>query len=243
MKNIFHFSVLTLAFVLSPLMSQAQMFSVDDESTSRTSSPFSSYLRIGIQPIDFVYQGTPEALMGGESLNFSGTAANISYEAGGFNFSVTLGNDITGINDNNYFELGIKFDNPFYLIQTRRFAAGVPIQLSSKIVSVRSDLLSEEFSQTNLSIGAGGVARILFPEKMDLMFNLIPNIGFSTASGGFIGGNAFSLTGKARLNIYNLLFRRNISLGYDYIYDSYDIEGDELDYDLTGHRITLGISL
>jgi hypothetical protein len=68
------------------------------------------------------------------------------------------------------------------------------------------------------------------------------SVGFSTASGGFIGGNVFSLSGKARINFYNLIFGKNISLGYNYNYDSYNIDGEEFDYDLSGHTLTLGFS-
>ena len=85
--------------------------------------------------------------------------------------------------------------------------------------------------------------RINAPQKFNITTQFIPSIGFSTSSGGFLGGRILSLTGNARVNFYDLLFGKNISLGYDYIFDSYDIDGEQYDYDLSGHLITLGVSL
>jgi hypothetical protein len=234
--------VLLLALLAYPATSYAQMFSVGDE-TEQRSNPFAPYIRVGIQPITFSYTGDPAALNSQQSLAFTGTAAHLSFESGGFNISTSLGNDMTGIDKRNYFDLNLSFSNPFYFIKNPNFGLGVPIQLGSKITSVRSDDISEEFSQTNLHAGAGGIAQLYFPDKLGVTAQFIPSFGFSTASGGLIGGNVFSLRGKARVNFYNLILGRNISLGYDYIFDSYDIDGDEFDYDFSGHILTLGISL
>ncbi|MBO6584859.1 MAG: hypothetical protein JJ953_02015 [Gracilimonas sp.] len=233
---------LLLVLIASPAFCYAQMFSVGDEVEQR-SNPFAPYIRVGIQPIDFSYTGNPAALNSHQSLAFTGTAAHISFESGGFNIGASLGNDMTGLDDRNYFDLNINFTNPFYFVRRPNFGLGVPIQLGSKITSVRSDDISEEFSQTNLHAGAGGIAQLYFPDKLGVTAQFIPSFGFSTASGGLIGGNVFSMRGKARVNFYNLIFGRNISLGYDYIFDSYDIDGDEFDYDFSGHILTLGISL
>lgn len=231
-----------LLIFLSPVITHAQMFSIDDDA-ERRSDPFAPYLRFGIQPIDFTFTGDPGALQGDPSLAFTGSAAHLSFESGGLNLGVSLGNDVTGLSDRNYFDLSIKFVNPFYFVRKPNFGLGVPIQLGTKVTSVRSDEISDEFSQTNLHAGAGGIAQLFFPDKFGVTAQFIPSFGFSTASGGLIGGNVFSMRGKARVNFYNLIFGRNISLGYDYIFDSYDIDGDEYDYDFTGHLLTLGISL
>jgi hypothetical protein len=156
---------------------------------------------------------------------------------------VSIGNDFTGLDERKYFDLSLEFINPFYLIRRPNFGAGIPIQLGTKLTSVRSDAISEEFSQTNLNAEAGAILRLIVPEKFGITTQFIPSVGFSTASGGLIGGNVFSMRGKARIDFYNLIFSKNISIGYDYIYDSYNIDGQEYDYDLSGHALTLGISL
>ena len=227
---------------LTPAISHAQMFSIGDDVERRT-NPFAPYIRFGVQSIDFTFTGDPSALSSDQSLAFTGNAAHISFESGGFNIGASLGNDFTGLSNRNYFDLNLSFTNPFYFIRQPSFGLGVPIKLGSKITNVRSDDINNEFSQTNLHAGAGAIAQFYFPDKLGITAQFIPSFGFSTASGGLIGGNVFSMRGKARVNFYNLIFGRNVSLGYDYIFDSYDIDGGEYDYDFSGHLLTLGISL
>jgi hypothetical protein len=235
-----HFILSLLLF--APALSSAQMFSVGEES-ERAANPFPPYVRAGVIPIDFSYQGNPSVITNGTSLAFTGLASHLAYESRGLNIGISHGGDWTGLDNRNYFHLDLSFINPFYLIRRPNFGAGVPIQLGTKITNVRSDAIGDEFSQTNLYAGAGVIAQLIFPEKIGFTAQLIPSYGFSTASGGLIGGNVFSLKGKARINFYNLIFGRNVSLGYDYIYDTYNIDGEEYDYDYSGHALTLGISL
>lgn len=234
-------SLLSVLFVM-PAKVNAQMFSVGDETRERA-NPFAPYLRAGVRTIDFSYQGDPGAITENRDLSFSGTAAQSSFESGGFNIGVSLGNDITGIDNHRYFDLFLKFTNPFYIIRRQNFGAGIPVQLGTKLTNVSRDDGSTEFSQTNLNVGGGGILHFIVPEKLSISTQFMPHIGFSTASGGFVGGNVFSLTGRARLNFFNLIFGRNVSIGYDYDFDSYNIDDEELDYDFSGHTITLGISL
>ncbi|HBX65643.1 MAG: hypothetical protein CL670_01265 [Balneola sp.] len=240
-KALIKFSLLT-ALCLIPIWATAQMFSVGNEA-ERRANPFAPFLRVGVLPIDFSFTGDPSALSNGSSLAFSGTTAHLAFEQGGFNLGVSMGGDFSGLDDRKYFDLSLEFTNPFYFIRRPNFGAGVPIQLGTKLTSVRSDAISDEFSQTNLSAGAGAIVRFITPEKFGITTKFIPSVGFSTASGGLIGGNVFSMKGKARIDFYNLIFSKNISIGYDYIFDSYNIDGQEYDYDLSGHAITLGISL
>lgn len=230
--------------VLLPLHADAQMFTVDDEAEQQR-NPFAPYIRLGIQPINFEFTGDPSTFESTNQtdLSFKGTVAQAGFESGGFNLNVLLGNNLTGLDNRKFFGLGLKFTTPFYLIREKRFGLGIPLQVGTKLTSVRSDDVRSEFAQTNLYAGAGVSSILFFPEKFSITANFLPAIGFSTASGGFVGGNVFSLKGKARINFFNVIFGRNISLGYDYIYDSYNIDGEEFDYDLNGHSITLGISL
>lgn len=234
-------SLLSILFVI-PAEINAQMFSVGDDARSRT-NPFAPYLRAGVRVIDFSFQGDPDEVLQNNDLSFNGTAAHLGFESGGFNLGVSLGNDLTGLDETKYFDLSLKFTNPFFIIRRPNFGAGIPVQLGTKLTNVRKDGGSNEFSQTNLNIGAGGIVQAFFPKKFSFSAQFMPHIGFSTASGGFVGGNVFSLTGKARLNFFNLIFGKNLSIGYDYNFDSYNIDGEDLDYDLSGHTITLGISL
>lgn len=236
---------LIIIFTAFPLVAEAQMFSVDER--SRTTDPFAPYLRAGIKAVDMTFTGnlsTPPFSNDG-AFEFSGLVTTMMFESAGFTLKASLGNDFSGLEDHNYFDLGISFLNPFYIIRNRNFLLGIPIRLSSNLITIRNeDLdLSDEFSQTNLSAGAGAITQFHFPEVLGATLQLIPNYGFSSSSGGFIGGGVFSVAGKARINFYNLLFGKNISFGYDYNFATYDIDGEQYDYDFTGHTLTLGISL
>jgi hypothetical protein len=229
-------------FLITPLASSAQMFSVGD-GRSRNTNLFSSYVRGGIYLVDFSYKGNPSVVTDNNGLSFTGTVAHLGYESNGLNLGLGFGNSFTGLDNRRYFNLDLNFTNPFYLIRKDNFGAGIPIKLRTKVTSVRSERVQDEFSQTDLSAGAGLIMRVNVPEKLGITTQFIPSIGFSTSSGGFLGGNIYSFAGKARINFYNLIFGKNISLGYDYIFDSYDIDGDQYDYDVSGHLITLGVSL
>lgn len=219
----------------------AQMFSVDDRD-EELSNPNAPYLRGGLKTLDIIYTGSPQD-PDASALNTTGVAAFLAFEAGGLNLAASLGNRLTGIGGTTYFDFEISFINPFMLIRRDHFRAGIPVQIGSKLTAVRNNRMNDEFSQTNLSAGAGALAQFHYPKKLGVSFHLIPAYGFSTASGGFVGGNVFSLKGKARLIFFNLIFNRNVSFGYDYTFDSYDIEDQKFDYDFTGHTITIGISL
>lgn len=232
-----------LALTLLPLSSQAQMFSVGTESRANFGNIYSPYLRAGVQFIDFTYEGSNvinDPLF--TPLTFSGEAAYLAYESYGFNLNVGLGNSLTGLNDSKYFSLNLNFKNPFYLINNQNFKAGIPVKLDSRLISVRNEEINEEFSQTSLSAGAGLTAIVINQSKFNISGEFLTSYGFSSASGGFLGGSVFGLNGSARINFYNLLFGKNLSLGYDYLYDSYDIDEDRLDYDLSAHTLTLGVS-
>lgn len=233
--------ILFIFLLFIPLHSFAQMFSVDDE-YERQTNPFAPYLRVGVQPVSFDFTGDPSALQQ-SPLTFTGTIGQLGFETGGFNLGLSFGNDFTGLEDRKLFSIALKFSNPFYIVREPRFGLGIPLQLGTKLTSVRSDNINTEFAQTNLHAGAGFAGILFLPDKLSLTASLIPSFGFSTASGGLIGGNVFSWRGQARLNFFDVIFGRNISLGYDYIFDSYDIDGEEYDYDLSGHSLTLGISL
>lgn len=234
--------IFLLFFLLTPVVSNAQMFSVGEEESSST-NPFSSYARGGIFLVNFSYEGDPLAVSNSNRLTFNGTVVHLGYESSGLNFGLGFGNTFSGLENRSYFHLDLGFINPFYLIREENFAAGIPIKLRTKATSVRSDQVQDEFRQTDLSAGAGLILRINAPEKFAITTQFIPSIGFSNSSGGFLGGNIFSLAGKTHINFYNLIFGKNISLGYDYIYDSFNLDGDQYDYDVNGHLITLGVSL
>ena len=236
------FSLVLLLFLFAlPFSSFSQMFSVGDDRTA-ASNPFAPYLRAGISTVDFEYMGESNELIQQATLSFSGIVANFAYESNGFNIGGGLGGNITGLNDRRYYNLYLNFVNPFYLVTGQNFGIGIPVKLGTEVTSVRSDMIRDGFSQTNVGGGAGLVFSARSPQSFSIKTQFIPEIGFSTARGGFFGGRVLSLNGTARINFYNLLFGKNLSLGYDYNFDTYDIDGEEFDYDFSAHTLTIGIS-
>src|SRR5690606_605580 len=116
----------------------AQMFSVSEQ--SQQSDPFAPYLRLGIKSLDFTYNGNPQLLDNNTPLfEFSGMALTAEFETSGFSLAFSLGNDLSGLKSKNYFDLGISFMNPFYIVRQRTFLLGIPVQLSSVVTTIRND--------------------------------------------------------------------------------------------------------
>ncbi len=235
--------LLMIVFVFSLLTKpvSAQMFSVG---TAPQVAPFpNSYLRIGLGPTTFSYTGTELGDTGPKLLEFDNNSLFISGETPGATLSLLLGNKIVGLKEKSFFDLGFTLSNRFQLIRKRSLNAGIPIQLYSSITNVNNDRSEENFNQVNFAVGAGGFFNLRFGKKLSLTNELTPGYGFSNSSGGFFGGSLFYVTGKSRLNFINLIGNRSISIGYDFNYRSFDIDGELYDFDLKSHLLTLGISL
>lgn len=245
---------LSLLFILlfSSVSVNAQMFSVGGSEESYY-NPFAPYIRAGVSNIDFTYSGD-QNIPQENRFDMLANGLFIGFESMGINANLTLANKITGQDDNSFFQVDIMFSNPFPLIRKPTFTLALPLQLSTQYTSVQSDMNSEEFAQTALNAGLGGLIQFRNDDKFSLTTQFVPSYGFSSSSGGFFGGTVLSLDGKARLNFYNLVFGRNISIGFDYKFNSYDIEEDSTnrigqatiqsyDYDLTKLTFTLGVSL
>lgn len=216
------------------------MFSV--ENTTRRSVFPSSYLRVGLAPSEFVYTGSETGPNGPESLELNNNLLFIGYEASGISFSAALGNKLSGIDEQTLIDIGLVLSNSFPIIRKPSFAFGIPLQLNTGLTIATSELYGERFSQTSFAIGAGGFFSLKLSDKIFFNNELVPGYGFSNSSGGFFGGSLYSVSGKSRLNIINLIGERSISLGYDFKFRSFDVDGESFDYDLTAHAITLGVS-
>lgn len=216
------------------------MFSVGD--VTRAVPIPSSYLRIGLAPTEFVFQGNPLTNPNSTELELSSTALAINLDTPSLNLNLLLANSVTGLDDQSLLDLGLTLSNRFPLIRRSRLSAGIPIQLSSILTTANSERNRENFNQGSFAIGGGAFTNISFGRKASILGEFIPSYGFSNSSGGFFGGSVFMLNGKARINIHNVIFSRSISFGYDFIHRSFDVDDDLFDFDLTSHQITLGIS-
>lgn len=234
--------LLLLLGIICSFPAQAQMFSVGDNGPTRF-NPYSPYIRAGFSSIDFTFEGNEENLLRNRRYDFAGEGLFLALESNGLNLDITMANKLTGQDDQSFFQMGLQFNNPFMLIRKKAFSFGIPLQIATQLTNVRQDNTNDEFAQTDLSAGLGALLQLRAGEVFGITTQAIPSYGFSSSSGGFFGGSVTGLNGKLRLNFYKLLFGRNISLGFDYKSNSYDIDGEELDYDLEKLSFTLGVSL
>tara|TARA_R110000868_G_scaffold306734_1_gene568031 strand:- start:59701 stop:60426 length:726 start_codon:yes stop_codon:yes gene_type:complete len=241
MKRILMLMIVSASILFGSNSVSAQMFSVGNSPQQR-SFP-SSYFRIGMGPTNFEYKGNDINPLGSTLLEFDNNALFINMETPGTNLTLMLGNNITGLKDKSFFDLGFVLSNKFSIIRDQAFTIGIPIQLYSSITSINNDRAEENFNQVNFALGSGGFVNLKLGKKFTFTNELTPGYGFSNSSGGFFGGSLFFLTGKSRLNLINLIGGKSISIGYDYNYRSFDIDGELYDFDLKSHLLTIGFSL
>lgn len=217
------------------------MFSVGE--SNRQVQASNSYLRLGLAPFTFDFQGNRLENPNSTTLELDNTAFYVAFETPGVILNLMLANKLTGLEDQSLFDLAFTLTNRFAFIRGRSVQAGVPIQLYSSITGVNSDRSNENFNQANFAVGAGAFIGFRFSNKIIFSNEFIPGYGFSNSNGGFIGGSMYYLRGKSRLNFINIFAGRSLSIGYDFNYRSFDIEDEIYDFDFTSHLITLGISL
>lgn len=234
------FVLLTLILLPAPLL--AQMFSVGGDSSPRQRAS-ANYFRLGYSPVEFSYAGTSGVVAPQNRLDFDSPAIHVGFETPGVSASLSFVNKITGAKDERYLNLTLDYINRFAFVRSRSFQLGVPVGLSTNLVSVRKEELNNDFSQTVFGFGLGLFSAFRVPEKLTFSIEGIPAYGFSNSNGGLFGGSNKSLTATARIDFLNIFPGRNISLGYDYKISSYDLDDDQYDYNLTNHLITLGVSL
>ena len=241
MRNIrYVFFLLMLGFLITPPV-LAQMFSVEEPSQRLT--PPSAYFRIGLAPADFTYTGPFYINQQPEELEFNSNLLYFALETPGLSANLSLGNTLVGMDTQRFFALDLSFLNRFMIVRRPGVFAGIPIQIKTALTSASTDAHDENFYQTSFGVGGGAYLNFRIMEKIFFSNQFIPGYGFSSSSGGFIGGSIFYMSGQSRINILGLLGQRSVSFGYDYNFRSFDIDEDLFDYDLTTHVLTIGISL
>lgn len=236
----------TFLFVLVyliPTLVKAQMFSVDSIEKKTTESH--TYFRIGTGFNDFVYTGNPAAVAENQRLGFNHNSISFQLESAstGFELGLNVSNKVMGLKDNTYFNFSIYYTNALLFIREEYIHVGVPIRVGSELVTVTGDHSPDRFSQTAVSLGAGGYINIKLKDKVSFTNYFTPGYGFSSSSGGFFGGSMAYFAGKSRINFLNFFGNKNLSIGYDFRKFIFDLDKDKYDYDLKNHLITIGISL
>ncbi len=233
---------LFIIFFLASSSVSAQMFSVRG-GTGEPRIASNTFFRIGYAPAEFIYKGQRSPIVDLSRLDFSSQILLVGLESPGLNASLAFANNLSGADDERYLQLAIDYTNRISFVRTRRIQLGVPVSLITSVTSVRNETNNNEFNQSVFKVGGGVFSSIRLGNKIGLGLEALPSYGFANSSGGLFGGTNWGAEGKGRINFLNLFPGRTLSIGYDYKFSSFDVDGEELDYDLSYHLITIGISL
>ena len=218
------------------------MFSVDG-GTRDYSIPVAS-IYVGVEQVNFEFTGDFGPGVS-DPFEFNGSILRFRAEIPNLFISLGTGGSITGLENHSYFEGLIKADYSFLILGNERIQLGLPIQLISSLTSVDTDQfvgIQREFRQADVTAGAGLQLNGRPANRFRLQLKAVPSYGFSTATGGGFGGDVLIFEGRAQVFFDRLFGDVGLSLGYDYNYKSFDIEGDFFDYKLNSHGFLLGVT-
>lgn len=239
-------SVLFLTVSVSLFTKQtanAQMFSVGEASSPQERIAFSyTSLSAGWEFADFTHTGNTSAVSTNNRFDFQDGVFRVLFETPGLNMYLGLAGGLTGMDSHNYLNIGAQLYNNFNLTRSDRFWLYLPLQINTDLKRSEQDGADRSFQQSAFQVGTGLGMKSNLNDTFKFQMSLLPNYGFSFSQGNFFGGSIFSLNGKARLYIENIFPEKALTLGYDYNFRSYDIDGEIFDYDFSGHTFSLGIT-
>ena len=222
------------------------MFSVGDTGPQFNRPGTEFY--VGLEPLDMDYQGgaiQPASAQG--VFAFSGSVIRLGYESRSLDLSLGAGGEITGIDDNSYFDIGGNLDLGLPLYRSKPISFHLPLRIGSRYTNVTSSRAFgipgvNRFQFGSLTLGAGGRIEVRPVETFRIHIGAIPSYGFAFASGGFFGGSLGKVDGFARIYIDRLIGDFGLSLGYVYDLRNYDIDEDQYDYKINGHSFEIGVT-
>jgi hypothetical protein len=234
--------VLTVLFFifLPPNILYGQMFSIDDPEPQRQRVlGTTTVLGIGWEFAEFSYQG--EGATAAERLDFNDSVIRMRLDSPGLDINLAFGGGWTGMDSNSYVNITGRLYNNFPVKRDPSMLIAIPIQLTTDLKQVRQNDTDAEFQQSSLVFGSGLSTAFRLGERFSLSLKATPNYGFSFSQGSLFGGSLFRFDGGSSLLIHNVFGDYALSLGYQYDYRSYRIEGDLNDYNFSSHSITIGI--
>ncbi|MEX0661593.1 MAG: hypothetical protein WEA58_09195 [Balneolaceae bacterium] len=235
------FPILLILIIVFPQIIYAQMFSVGDPEPRDTRS-IGTYTLVGVswEIAEMDFRG--ENLAPQDQANFSSNVLRLHLENPGLHISAGFGGAITGMNETSYVNINAMLFNDTALVRSPRFILSVPFQIITDLKRAQRNESSTEFQQSSLIFGTGISSRIRLADRVDFSTRITPNYGFSFSQGALFGGNLFRTNSKTRLYFNEVFGENSLSVGYDFDYRFYDIEGGENDYRYTSHALTVGIA-
>lgn len=235
------FLILLCAFY--PSITQAQMFSIEEERPERERG-FDQFTVIGAswEMGEFTYTGNE--IDERDRLDFNDSILRFRFESQGLNLSLGFGGSLTGMNSTSYVNISGRLFNSFGITRTESFLLLIPLQISSDLKQVQRNDSNSEFQQSSLSLGSGLSTIFKLGDRVSFNIKATPNYGFSFSQGSLFGGSLFRMDGKGLIFIDDLFGSNALSLGYHFDYRSYKIDensnNNNYDYDYTSHSITIG---
>lgn len=223
-------------------VTMAQMFSVGDPEP--TYDMPNTAVSVGVEPADFEYTGDQE-ISGNGQFAFSGPLLRLRVETPGLDLFMASGGKLTGIDDVSYFDAGIKAAYQLPLYSKEKISVLLPVQLMSSLTTVtdRESLGNEpNFRQGSFVAGAGFQLLVRPVPQFRFEAAALPSYGFAFATGGAFGGSQAATEMKFRLARDRLFNDIGLSVGYDYNIRTFEIDGEQFDYDFAAHSLLLGIT-
>jgi len=236
-------TLLAIIYMLLPIASHAQMFSIEEDRPERDRG-IELFTMIGLswEVGEFSYTGN--VVDESELLNFNDSILRFRFESQGLDLSLGFGGSITGMDNTSYVNVSGRLFNNFRITRSESFMLLLPLQISSDLLQVQRNNSNAEFQQSSLSLGSGLSTIFKLGEKISFNLKATPNYGFSFSQGQLFGGNLFRMDGKGFLYIDDLFGSNALSIGYHFDYRSYKIDensnNNDYDYDYTSHSITIG---
>lgn len=227
--------------LLLPSQVNAQMFSIGDPE-QQTSRPLGSATVFGAawDFADFSYQA--EGAQDFQRLDYTESLIRFFLISPGLDISVAFGGSFTGMDEHSAVNINARLYNNLFIQRNPNFQLAIPIQLTTDLMQVRRNETSAEFQQSSLTFGTGAYTALRLGDRFSLNLKATPNYGFSFSQGSLFGGGLFRFDSGGYLMIDRLFGDTALSIGYNFDYRAYRIEGNLNDYDFTSHSITLGIA-
>ena len=242
MKITIQLFLFLLFAVFIPLNVNAQMFSVDDSSPTRsqplgTNTVFSA----GWEISDF--SNRQDGISLSDDYSYNDNLFRLRLDSPGIDLSLGFGGAITGMDSHSYFNVLGRIHNYLNIYQNseRSFLLRFPVQITTDLKRVQRNNVDSEFSQSSFIFGTGILTDIRFSEKLDFSLRATPNYGFSFSQGNLFGGSLFRFDGNSQLLVQNIFGDKGLAFGYHFDFRRYNIDGDQNDYDYTSHSISIGL--
>lgn len=236
--------LITLLCVFGPVQKQAiaQMFSVESNDT-RTHIPLNNGA-IGIGLVDFNYIGSDTAENSGV-FEFDSPTIVLTYETRGLDLYMEFANALTGLENQNYYNIGGKIHRAFQMIRKKRFGVSIPVHLHTDFTRVITEGFRgniDQFQQSAIMLGTGLMIDVRPFSNIRLHTNGHAGYGYSLSAGSAFFGKALNIRAQQRVFIDNVFGELGLSFGYDFNFKQYNVENDYYDYNLQSHNFVVGLT-